>query len=101
MLRSAKTFAQPERPDDLAPVSNLLSLDLMGLNLTDAQLAKVNSAAVKAALSAAAEALGGQSTRPNVLEEFGTFSTFQTFSTFGSGVSPAARETITRVVGDG
>lgn len=86
MQRYAKTFAQPMHPDDIAPKSNKFTLDLMGLNLSEGQLARVRAEAVKAAMTATAGLLGGGRGR-NVLQDFGTFSTFSTFSSFGSGVS--------------
>ena len=86
MNRYSKTYAQPLRPEAVGPKSNKFTLDLAGLALTDEQLAKVRSEAVKAAMLTASEVLRSVGLG-NLFDDFGTFSTFSTFSTFGSGVA--------------
>lgn len=88
MNRYAKTFSQPERPDDIPPISNKFTIDLMGLSVSEEQLGRIRSEAVKAALVAAADLLKG---KEGVFDDFGTFSTFSTFSTFGSGAAELPR----------
>ena len=86
MPRALKAFSQVE-PRSLqisAPKSNLLTLDLGGLSLTDDQLGQIRQEAVKAAMLTAAGLVRAAGGRPS-LDDFGTFSTFSTFSTFGSG----------------
>ena len=92
MARVLKTFnqIQPQNLEKAAPKSNSLSLDLAGLNLTDAHLAQIRQAAVKAAMSAAAQIVGKGG---GVLSD--SFSTFSTFSTFGSGSTIGRPEILT------
>lgn len=83
MRRYAKSFSQTQGSTDLAPHSNKFTIDLMGLEIDDEQLARIRSEAVRAAMTAAAKLLR----KDNIFDAFGTFSTFSTFSTFGSGAS--------------
>ena len=90
MNRYSKTYGQPEKPDDLKPISNKLTIDLMGLQLSDAQLKSIRSEAVKAAIAATKRILSAAE-RVKDYAAFGTFSTFSTFSTFGSGAAAGER----------
>ncbi len=76
MNRYSKTYNQPEKPDDLKPLSSKLTIDLMGLQLSDDQMKQIRSEAVKSAIAHAKNLLS----LPRFDEAFGTFSTFSTFT---------------------
>jgi len=93
MVRYAKTYAQPTKPEVIPPRSNKFTIDLAGLELTDEQLSKIRSEAVRSAMLSAANILAD---RARLWDDFGTFSTFSTFGLFASGafeaLPAAARE---------
>lgn len=87
MPRAVKTFAtvEPTRPEIALPKHNSFTIDLGGLDLSDDQLNRVNQAATRAAMVAAAQMAGQR--LANAMDGFATFATFSTFSTFGSGAA--------------
>jgi hypothetical protein len=85
MNRYAKTYSQPAKPDLVGPHSNKFTVDLMGVPLTDQDLEHVRSAAVKAAMLAAAGLLKQDA---SAFDAFGTFSTFSTFGSGAAGTKP-------------
>jgi hypothetical protein len=82
MARARKTFAAVEASlaGKEVPLKHSLALDLVGLKLSDDELAEVRQEAVKAALLKAASLVGKAGAAMD------SFSTFSTFSTFGSSV---------------